>query len=75
MSSHNPSPDELEEWQRNATRRRAILPRNIQVQGRDISLICGNCDCSFTRKLLPNRNDPVFVCPQCKVRNYAPIEW
>lgn len=72
---HNPTPDEIEEWQRNASRRNAILPSNIQVRGRDVALICGRCGTDFIRKLLPNRNDPVYVCPHCKARNYVPIEW
>lgn len=70
-----PSNEELQEWTRNAARRNAILPSSIDVRGRDITIICGNCETTYTRKLLPGRNDPVFPCPNCKARNYTPIEW
>lgn len=70
-----PSRDELEEWAKTAARRNAILPNSIDIRGRDITIVCGHCQVTFIRKLLPGRNDPVFVCPTCKSRNYAPVEW
>jgi DNA-directed RNA polymerase subunit RPC12/RpoP len=73
----NPSPEELYEWQINAQNRRAILPIRIEIKGRYCTMLCsqGNCGQSFTRKLLPQRNDPVFVCPGCNSRIYVPVEW
>lgn len=73
----NPSPEELYEWQMNAIQRKAILPMRIEIKGKYCTIICGHDECqhSFTRKLLPQRNDPVYVCPQCKSRVYVPIGW
>ena len=70
-----PDPDELIEWQNNAAKRRAILPAQMGVRGRNVTIVCGSCNTSYERKLLPNRNDPVFVCPTCRARNYVPIQW
>jgi len=70
-----PSRDELQEWANIAARRNAILPDSISIHKRDITIVCGQCHTTFVKKLLPGRNDPVFVCPACKSRNYAPVEW
>lgn len=70
-----PSPEELKEWAEIAERRNAILPRSINVRGRYITIVCGTCSVNFDRKLLPGRNDPVYVCPNCESRNYVPVEW
>jgi DNA-directed RNA polymerase subunit RPC12/RpoP len=77
MYNSNPSPEELAEWYSNAVRRNALLPVRIRVRGRYTDIVCGRQDCQheFSRKLLPNRNDPVYVCPSCGSRNYLPIEW
>ena len=77
MYNSNPSPEELIEWQLNAQQRRAILPYRIEIKGRYCTMICSQEDCghSFTRKLLPHRNDPIFVCPNCSSRIYVPVEW
>jgi DNA-directed RNA polymerase subunit RPC12/RpoP len=75
MNIHNPSPEELDEWARTAAKRHAILPESIQIKGLYITVLCGHCSTQFTRKLLPNRNDPVYVCPACNSRNYVPVEW
>lgn len=79
MSFHNadPSPEELAEWYQSALRRNAILPDRIEINGRYVTMICSIPECkhSFTRKLLPKRNDPVYVCPCCKSRVYIPVEW
>lgn len=70
-----PDPDELREWQETAAKRKAILPLKMGVKGRNVTIICGQCSHTYERKLLPNRNDPVFVCPNCGERNYVPIQW
>lgn len=70
-----PTPDELREWARNAKQRNACLPETIQIAGRYVSIICGNCGMLFKRRMLPGRDDPVFVCPSCGIRNYVPVEW
>lgn len=73
----NPTPEELAEWYHTARNRNAILPMSIHVKGRYVTIVCGieQCQESFTRKLLPNRNDPVYVCPRCGSRVYVPVEW
>ncbi len=72
-----PSPEEIQEWQEAAAKRNSILPYSMNIKGRYVDIICGNDNCSaeFTRKMLPGRNEPVFVCPGCNIRNYVPIEW
>jgi|LakMenEpi03Aug12_release.lakeMendotaPanAssembly.Ray.scaffolds.fasta_scaffold2616078_1 hypothetical protein len=77
MSYVDPSPEELLEWATNAQRRNAILPYRFQIQGRYTTINCGNSNCNevFTRKILPGRNDPVYVCPGCNLRIYLPVEW
>ena len=73
----NPTPEELAEWYQTATSRNSILPMRIHIKARYVTVVCGidECQKEFTRKLLPNRNDPVYVCPNCGVRNYVPVEW
>lgn len=73
----NPSPEELAEWLITATRRYAILPARIEIRGHYTTITCGQESCRkiFTRKLLPKRNDPVFICPECRARNYLPVQW
>lgn len=77
MYNANPSPEELYEWQMTAIKRNAILPRQIEIKQKYATIICGDEECNhiFTRKLLPHRNDPVFVCPRCNSRIYLPISW
>ena len=70
-----PDADELREWQATAAKRKAILPAKMGVKGRNIAIMCGRCNHGYERKLLPNRNDPVYVCPNCGTRNYVPIQW
>ena len=69
-----PDADELREWQATAAKRKAVLPAKMGVKGRDVGIVCGSCNTAFERKLLPNRNDPVYVCPGCGTRNYVPIQ-
>lgn len=75
MTDHQPSPEELQEWSQIAERRKAILPVSVHIRGKFIGIVCGACQTNFDRKLLPNRNDPVYVCPDCNERNYVPVEW
>jgi len=75
MEQRNPSPEELREWAIIAQRRKAILPKSITMHGRNLLVTCGQCAHQYERKLLPNRNDPVYVCPSCRARNYVPVEW
>ncbi|MDA0771929.1 MAG: hypothetical protein O3C63_03195 [Cyanobacteria bacterium] len=79
MSFYNvdPSPEELAEWFQNADKRNAVLPDRMEIQGRTVTMQCSIPECKhiFTRQLLPKRNDPVYVCPSCKVRIYIPVEW
>jgi hypothetical protein len=77
MDYSNPSPEELQEWFITATKRNAILPSTIYINGHYVTVTCGNQECleKYTRKLLPNRNDPIMVCPLCHGRNYVPVEW
>lgn len=77
MYNVDPSPEELQEWLSTAARRNAILPARIEVRGHYITVVCGNAICQeiFNRKLLPNRNDPILICPSCQQRIYIPIKW
>lgn len=77
MFNSNPSPDELAEWYTAAIKRKAILPSHFQIQGRYITISCSIDTCmeTFTRRLLPGRNDPVYACPKCHSRIYVPVEW
>lgn len=75
MNYHQPSPEELAQWRAIAEKRKAILPNSVEMRGRWIAITCGYCSSRFERKLLPQRNDPVYVCPQCQSRNYIPVEW
>ncbi len=70
-----PTPEEIQEWAQAAAARNACLPITIQMAGRYVTLVCGNCENVFKRKMLPGRDDPVFVCPNCNARNYVPIQW
>ncbi len=73
----NPSPEELAQWLETARQRNAILPNRIEMRGRYIHITCSIPECHerFSRKLLPGRNDPVYVCPRCRSRIYIPVEW
>ncbi len=77
MYNSNPSPEELAEWRITAQQRNAILPNRIEMRGRYVKIFCSIQECQeqFTRKLLPQRNDPVYVCPKCRSRIYIPVEW
>jgi len=70
-----PDPEELAEWAATAAKRKAILPFQFRMKIPYIHIVCGHCQEDFTRKLLPQRNDPVYVCPNCSSRNYVPIQW
>ncbi len=70
-----PDPEELREWQRTAMQRKAILPAQFMMKGHYVEISCGHCNNIFTRKMLPQRNDPVYVCSRCNSRNYVPIQW
>ena len=73
----HPSPEELAEWFSTAQRRNAILPARIEIRRHYTTITCGREDCNriFTRKLLPKRNDPIYVCPDCNSRIYLPVKW
>ena len=71
-----PTEQDIKKWQEIAKRRNAILPMQFQLLGKkDISIICGKCQTSFTRPLITGQNDPVYVCTACNSRNYIPIDW
>jgi hypothetical protein len=70
-----PSRDELLEWQRMAEKRQSLLPVQFAMKGKYVDIVCSNCLNRFERKLLPYRNDPVYVCPNCKQRIYVPVQW
>lgn len=71
-----PSEEDLKKWHDIATRRDAVLPLQFQfISRKHISIICGNCRSSFIRPLIAGQNDPIYVCPDCSIRNYIPIDW
>lgn len=72
---HKPSNEELREWQQMAAMRNSKLPVQFAMRGRLVDIVCSSCISRFERKLLPYRNDPVFVCPNCSQRIYVPVQW
>ena len=72
-----PSRQKLAEWKKRATQKKAIVPFYFEVSPEDVFLICGNCNAEFQRKLIPNVNEPTFVCPNktCSAKNWVPVKF
>lgn len=73
----DPSPDKRAEWARRAAVKNAIVPRFFEVFVNRVILECGHCGGSFQRPLVPNVNEPTFVCPNkdCRAKNWVPVHF
>jgi hypothetical protein len=71
----DPSPEKLAEWRAKASKKQAIVPAYFVVYPTKVELTCGRCKTEFVRNLIPNRDEPVFICPNesCKSRNWVPV--
>lgn len=69
------SPQKKAEWNRRAKLKDAIVPLFFEVFPNKVILNCGNCNMEFSRTLIKNRDEPVYVCPNenCQARNWVPI--
>ncbi|MCB0353104.1 MAG: hypothetical protein KDD64_06245 [Bdellovibrionales bacterium] len=73
----NPSPQKLAEWRERAAKKNAIVPSYFEVFPTKVHITCGACQHSFRRSLIPNLDEPVFVCPEesCRARNWVPVRY
>ena len=64
-------------WQAQAAAKGAIVPEYFEVFTDHVDLICGNCRRKFRRNLVPNVNEPTFVCPEksCQKKNWVPVKF
>lgn len=69
--------DKLPEWTQKAAKKNAIVPFYFEVSPVQVFITCGNCQETFVRNLIPNINEPTFVCPNenCKQRNWVPVHF
>jgi hypothetical protein len=72
-----PSPEKLIEWQQRAALKGAIVPAYFEVFPSRVHIICGYCHHEYSRNLVPNVNEPTFVCPEpiCGQKNWVPIKF
>jgi hypothetical protein len=63
------------DWLIRAQAKEAVIPEYFEVFTSRVELVCGACKKPFKRPLVLNLNDPVFVCPSCKTRNWVPITY
>lgn len=75
--SEEPSDEKKVEWQKRAAAKDAIVPVYFEVFPDKVIIDCGQCEGRFLRNLVPNVNDPTFICPveTCKARNWVPIRY
>jgi len=72
---NNPSPQKKKEWQERAALKGAIVPEYFEVFSDKVELQCGGCKHQYRRVLILGRNDPTFVCPNCRAKNWVPIRF
>jgi hypothetical protein len=72
-----PDPKKLAEWRRRAAAKEAIVPSYFEVFPERVIIVCGGCREEFRRNLVPNVQEPTFVCPneKCRARNWIPIRY
>ena len=75
--SNGPTPEKIAEWRERAAKKNAIVPADFLVYADHVVLQCGNCGTEFARNLIPNLDEPVFVCPNqaCASRNWVPVKF
>lgn len=71
------SPEKKAEWKQRASLKKAIVPHYFTVFPYKVIIECGKCKLEFQRKLIRNRDEPVFACPNeaCKARNWVPVNF
>lgn len=74
---NEPTKEKIIEWQKRAAQKGAIVPSFFEVFPTRVTIVCGNCQSKYVRNLIPNVNEPVFVCPikECRARNWVPIRY
>ena len=72
---NQPSDQKRAEWVRRAALKHAIVPEFFEVFPTRVIIVCGRCRTRFVRNLVPNQNEPTFVCPEaaCRAKNWVPI--
>lgn len=72
-----PSEAKKAEWRARAAQKEAIVPHYFEVFPNKVIIECGQCKYRYTRPLIPNLNEPTFVCPKsaCKARNWVPVRF
>lgn len=70
-----PDPERLKIWQAKASAVGAVVPSYFEVFPDHALILCGCCQTQFTRNLIPNRDEPTFICPDgnCKAKNWLPV--
>ncbi|NLF24267.1 MAG: hypothetical protein GX589_01230 [Deltaproteobacteria bacterium] len=73
----DPSPQQRARWQEKAAKKGAIVPEYFEVFPTRVIIVCGNCHTRFVRNLVPNLNEPTFVCPtdSCRQKNWVPVRF
>ncbi len=73
--TREPTPEKKAEWKARAARKNAIVPEYFEVSPYWVYLKCGECGDAFKRNLVPRLDEPVFVCPSCRARNWVPVKF
>lgn len=65
------------EWRARAAKKNGIVPEYFEVFPTKVIIVCGQCWTEFSRNLIPNCDEPVFVCPnqKCRARNWIPLRY
>ncbi len=74
-SMTEPTPEKKAEWLIRAALKNAIVPEYFEVFPNKVIIVCGECRHRYVRNLIPSFDEPVFVCPECKERNWVPIRY
>jgi hypothetical protein len=71
----SPTPEKRAEWETKAAKKDALVPEYFEVFPTRVIIVCGRCGHRFVRNLVPNLNEPTFVCPEksCRVKNWIPV--
>ncbi|MGI6681203.1 MAG: hypothetical protein ACOX3T_06970 [Bdellovibrionota bacterium] len=67
--------EKKKQWQECASKKSAIVPMYFEVFPYKVDIVCGNCEHFFSRTLIPNLDEPTFVCPNCNIKNWVPVRY
>ncbi|MCI5064217.1 hypothetical protein MRY87_00675 [bacterium] len=72
-----PTPEKRREWEHRAAQKNAIVPYYFEVFPQKVIILCGECHVKYQRPLIPNLDEPTFVCPntECRARNWIPVRY